>query len=110
AATGVPDAYVATESAWRALWMPDPSFAPFTAWGFAANFWAQRLVGSGPAPVVAALLLVVVVGGFVVLLLTPAVRRLGTLNRLWLASYAPYLLAVFFPQSSVFRLLMPMAP
>ena len=30
--------------------------------------------------------------------------------RLWLVSYVAYLLAVFFPQSSVFRLLMPLAP
>ena len=30
--------------------------------------------------------------------------------RLWMLSYALYLLAVFFPQSSTFRLLVPLAP
>ena len=44
------------------------------------------------------------------LLFTPAVRRLGPDIRFWLASYALYLLAVFFPQSSTFRLLMPFFP
>ena len=41
---------------------------------------------------------------------TPAVKRLGVDLRFWVASYALYLLAVFFPQSSTFRLLMPMFP
>jgi hypothetical protein len=43
-------------------------------------------------------------------LLSPWGRRLGPDIRFWLVSYALYLLAVFFPQSSVFRLLMPLAP
>ena len=30
--------------------------------------------------------------------------------RLWLVSYVVYLLAVFFPQSSTWRLLLPLAP
>jgi Gpi18-like mannosyltransferase len=110
AATGVPDAYLRTEAAWRALWMGDSAFALFTPWWFAAHFWTERAVGSAGADIVAVLLLVVVVGGFVALLLSPAARLLGALNRLWAASYALYLLAVFFPQSSLFRLLMPMAP
>jgi hypothetical protein len=38
------------------------------------------------------------------------VRRLGVDLRFWSASYAVYLLAVFFPQSSTFRLLLPMFP
>ncbi|MGN6744299.1 MAG: hypothetical protein ACTHJL_13545, partial [Amnibacterium sp.] len=40
----------------------------------------------------------------------PHVRRLGVELRLWSASYVLYLLAVFFPQSSLFRLLLPLAP
>ncbi|MGN6744457.1 MAG: hypothetical protein ACTHJL_14360, partial [Amnibacterium sp.] len=99
-ATGVPDAYVRTESAWRALWTGSSDFGLFTPWWFAAHFWGQRLVGDAGAAAVAAVLLVVVIGGFALLLLTPAVRRLGALTRLWSASYALYLLAVFFPQSS----------
>jgi hypothetical protein len=109
-ATGRLDAYFATESAWRALWMPDSSITLFEPWLFAAHFWAERVVGSGAATWVAPVLLVALVVGFAVLLLSPWVRRLGDTIRLWAASYALYLLAVFFPQSSVFRLLMPMAP
>jgi hypothetical protein len=40
----------------------------------------------------------------------PHVRRLGPEMRLWSASYVLYLLVVFFPQSSIFRLLLPLAP
>jgi hypothetical protein len=52
----------------------------------------------------------VLVIGFAALLFVPGVRKLGVDLRLWLASYAVYLLAVFFPQSSTFRLLIPMFP
>ena len=38
------------------------------------------------------------------------VRSTGIEVRLWSASYLLYLLAVFFPQSSVFRLLFPLSP
>ncbi|HEV7623784.1 MAG TPA: hypothetical protein VGO26_06580 [Amnibacterium sp.] len=110
AATGVPDAYLRTEAAWRALWMGDVSFSIATPWFFAAHFWAALLVGEPLAGAVGAVLLVLLLGGVAVFLLTPAVRRLGPLIRLWAASYLLYLLAVFFPQSSLFRLLMPLAP
>ena len=52
---------------------------------------------------------VVVVGG-ILLLLLPAARRLGTDIRLWCLSYGLYVLAVFFPQSSTFRILAPLCP
>jgi hypothetical protein len=110
AATGVPDAYVRTEAAWRALWMGDVGFSAVTPWFFAAHFWAALLVGDPAAGVVGAVLLVLLLAGFAVLLCTPAARRLGAVNRLWAASYSLYLLGVFFPQSSLFRLLMPLAP
>lgn len=107
--TGRPDAYFATEAAWRALWMPERTISLFRPWLFAADFWAGLVVGPAKAWV-APLVLVLVVLGFAAILLLPPVRRLGLLVVLWLASYGLYLLAVFFPQSSVFRLLMPMAP
>lgn len=110
AVTGREDAYFATESAWRALWMPESSITLFEPWLFAANFWATRVVGVAAATWVAPVFLVVLVAAFAAALFTPWVRRLGATTRLWLAAYALYLLAVFFPQSSVFRLLMPMAP
>jgi hypothetical protein len=108
--TGRPDAYFATEGAWRALWMPDSAIRYVEPWFFAAGFWATKVVGAAAATWVAPLALVLLVAAFVAALLSPPVRRLGPAIRLWAASYALYLLAVFFPQSSVFRLLMPMAP
>ncbi len=56
----------------------------------------------------------VILGGIAavaaVLLLEPHVGRLGVEVRLWAASYLLYLLAVFLPQSSLFRLLFPLSP
>jgi hypothetical protein len=109
-ATGVPDAYFATESAWRALWMPGSTIALFQPWLFAAHFWSALVVGAPAAAWVGPLVLVVLVVGFGAAMFLPQVRRLGPTIRLWAAAYALYLLAVFFPQSSLFRLLMPMAP
>ncbi|MEK6345434.1 MAG: hypothetical protein V4737_16595, partial [Curtobacterium sp.] len=40
----------------------------------------------------------------------PAARRVGLELRLWVVAYVVYLLAVFFPQSSTWRILMPIAP
>jgi hypothetical protein len=108
--TGRSDAYFATEGAWRALWMPDSTIVPFQPWVFAADFWAAKVVGAGAAPWVGPVVLLLVVGAFAALLLAPRSRALGSTIRLWAASYGLYLLGVFFPQSSVFRLLMPMAP
>ncbi len=53
---------------------------------------------------------VLLVAGFGAFLLSPWARRLGVDLRFWMLSYALYLLAVFFPQSSTFRLLVPLAP
>lgn len=109
-ATGRADAYFATESAWRALWMPDASITFFQPWLFAADFWATKVVGPGAAAWVAPVFLVLLLAAFTALLLSPRARRLGPVVRLWAASYALYLLAVFFPQSSIFRLLLPLSP
>lgn len=107
AVTGNVNAYTDTELAWRADYVGWQSgLAPFSSWLQAADFWG-RLWGIGP---LAFVVLGVVVVGFVALFFVPAVRRLGVDLRLWLASYALYLLAVFFPQSSTFRLLIPMFP
>mgnify|MGYP002652592559 CR=1 FL=1 len=47
---------------------------------------------------------------YALLMFDPRVRSTGIEVRLWSASYLLYLLAVFFPQSSVFRLLFPLSP
>jgi hypothetical protein len=107
AATGSLTAYTDTEMAWRSAYGDFGDFVPFTAWFQGAEFWAQWW----GVPVAAlTLLLIAGVVVFFAFLFTPPVRRLGVDLRFWVASYALYLLAVFFPQSSTFRLLMPLFP
>ncbi|WP_106814317.1 hypothetical protein [Microbacterium timonense] len=108
--TGDPGAYLATELAWRRNWVPgDATFAPFEPFLAGIEFWFGTMwhlpVAMGYAIAAAALILV---GAALILL--PAVRRLGMEIRLWSASYLVYLLLVFFPQSSIFRLLVPLSP
>lgn len=105
--TGSLTAYTDTELAWRAPYIGHVDFVPFTVWFQAAGFW--QLWWNIPQWVLSALLVVVVLAFFGMLLTRPA-RRLGVDLRLWMLSYTLYILAVFFPQSSTFRLLMPMFP
>ena len=100
--TGSVTAYTDTELAWRADYVGYGELVPFTSWVQGASFWM-------PGPLGLVVLGVVVVGFFASLFL-PSVRRLGGTLRIWLASYGLYLLAVFFPQSSTFRLLIPLFP
>jgi len=106
AVTGSPSAYTDTELAWRMPYIGYVDLVPFTAWVQGAGFWAGQW-GLGPLVYV---LLGLLVAGFFGALFLPAVKRLGTDLRIWVGSYGLYLLAVFFPQSSTFRLLMPMFP
>jgi hypothetical protein len=101
-ATGSITAYTDTELAWRAPYLGYHELVPFTPWIQGAAFWVP-----GPGGTV---LLVAIVAGFFAFLFTPWARRLGVTLRIWVASYAIYLLAVFFPQSSTFRLLIPLFP
>ena len=97
AVTGQRDAYVATETAWRG----EP-LAPFRPWFEAPS----ALIG----PVAAALGLVallLVVGG---LFLVPSVRALGPVPVAWCAAYLFYLAAFWDPQSSTWRILLPLFP
>jgi hypothetical protein len=106
--TGDPGSYLATELAWRRNWgIGDSVFIPFDGWVQAAQFWFSQWGLPGWLGLVGLVLLVVAAG---LMLFTPQVRRLGADLRLWSASYLLYLLAVFFPQSSTFRLLMPLTP
>jgi hypothetical protein len=112
AVTGESTAYTDTEFAWRRGFGIDGDLVPFTPWVQGAEFWFATWFGL-PDPwslglgVVA---LIALVGGFAGFLLSPWARRLGPDIRFWLVAYALYLLAVFFPQSSTFRLLVPLAP
>ena len=108
--TGDPGAYLATELAWRRNWLPDDAghFLPFDAFVRGAAFWGE-VWGWGAAGGVI-LLSVILAGAAAALLWAPQVRALGPEIRLWAVSYLVYLLAVFFPQSSIFRLLVPLSP
>lgn len=105
-ATGDLMAYTDTELAWRSAYIGHQELLPFTPWFQSALWW----IGPAHGPWLGPLVVILLVGGFAALMFTPAVRRLGVDLRLWIASYALYLLAVFFPQSSTFRLLMPLFP
>lgn len=109
-ATGDPGAYLATELSWRRNWTTGDGdgFVPFLGWIQAAQFWfgVWRL----PEWLGVVALAALVAATATALIALPAVRRLGAELRLWSAAYLVYLLAVFFPQSSVFRLLMPLSP
>jgi hypothetical protein len=108
--TGRADAYLATELAWRRASVPGgDGFTAFTGFVEAAALWFGRIWGLGEVAgyiVLAASVLAVAA----LLLFEPHVKRLGGEVRLWVASYLIYLLAVFFPQSSLFRLLVPVSP
>ncbi|WP_292825791.1 hypothetical protein [Microbacterium sp.] len=110
AVTGESGAYLATELAWRRNWLGagGAGFFPFDGFLQGAAFW----FGSwGLGAVTGYIVLAAsVVGVAALLLFEPHVKRMGVETRLWSASYLVYLLAVFFPQSSIFRLLLPLSP
>ncbi|MDH2442620.1 hypothetical protein QDR37_01550 [Amnibacterium sp. CER49] len=101
AVTGDQDAYLRTELSWRLTYTGITPFVPGLSWIEAAWFWAGRW---------APLLLAAVLGGFAALLCSGALRRCGLTVWAWSLAWGLYLLAVLFPQSSTFRLLLPMAP
>lgn len=102
-ATGTPDAYLLTELSWRVGAGFDPArLTYFMPWIRGAIVW----FGMPAGPIILVNLLIAAIA----LPFLPFVRRVGTTVRLWYASYLLYLLAVFFPQSSTLRLLMPVTP
>jgi hypothetical protein len=101
AATGVPNAYTATELSWRDGFLGHTDFLPFTAW-FELGW---RYLG-----VLGVLIMVTAVALFVWGVGRRSIRSLGIESLATGASYALYLLAVFMPQQSVFRVAMPLAP
>lgn len=105
--TGSMTAYTDTELAWRSAYIGYTELVPFAAWIQGANWWMPM---AGLPQWLGLALLALVVTLFAVFMFSPWVRRLGVDLRFWVASYAIYLLAVFFPQSSTFRLLIPVFP
>lgn len=97
AATGRMDAYTATETAWRG-----EHLAPFQPWLTRSGWW----VGEHLGPVLLAAVLALAALG----LASRRLRSLGPAAWFWCAGYAIYLLVFFDPTTSVFRLLLPLAP
>ncbi len=101
-ATGDLAGYTDTELAWRRPYVGPVELVPFTAWWQGARWWLGDVAG----PVALALVLVAAAAS----LALPQMRRMPVALRCWIVAYAVYILAVFFPQSSTFRLLLPLAP
>jgi hypothetical protein len=97
--TGRPDAYLATEMAWRHGYTGSAQFTPFS--GFIIAF--QNFFG-GPIGI---LIYLILVANLVYLFFSKEVIALGEV-RWFAAGYLLYLFAVFYPQSSSFRLLLPL--
>lgn len=102
AMTGVPRAYTDTELAWRSSYIGWKDLVPFAPWVQGFGWWFRQPAGT--------VLLVVVLVGFAFFVAMPAARRINLELRLWSVAYLVYLLAVFFPQSSTWRILLPIAP
>jgi hypothetical protein len=96
-ATGDMAAYTKTETVWRGH-----SLVPFKPW-FDTGV---DLFG----PVLGILAPFVFAGLFALLLFARPVLRLGTELRLWCACYMGYLLVFLDPQTSTFRMLLPLFP
>ncbi|QHC68542.1 hypothetical protein GSU68_11485 [Rathayibacter sp. VKM Ac-2759] len=107
AVTGSPTAYTDTELAWRSAYIGYQELFPFTSWFQGGAWWGDWWFG---APLAGIALVVLVVAAFAGILAAPWTRRLDLFSRAWVAGYAVYLFAFFFPQSSTFRLLGPMFP
>lgn len=102
AATGELHGYTETELAWRSAYIGYEELVPFTAWFQSGGWWLGQPLGT--------IVVIALIVAFGLVIASPAVRRLGIDIRLWSISYTLYLLAVFFPQSSTFRILAPLFP
>jgi hypothetical protein len=97
AATGDIAAYTKTETVWRGH-----DLVPFKPW-----FDTGVLLFGPVLGLVAPFVFVAVFGLFMA---SPPVRRLGTELRLWCLCYMGYLVVFLHPQTSTFRMLLPLFP
>lgn len=102
AATGSLTAYTDTELAWRSAYIGYVELIPLTPWFQSGQWWLGQPMGT--------IVPIALVVAFALAMASPWVKRLGVDIRLWLVSYALYVFAVFFPQSSTFRILAPLFP
>lgn len=99
--TGRMTAYLETELAWRRPYLGNKGHGWGTGWWDAAVWWFKD---GAPWVMGGVALLVIVIAAL------PTTRALGRTMLAWVASYVLYLVLVFFPQSSTFRILMPLFP
>lgn len=97
AATGDIEAYTKTETVWRGH-----DLVPFKPWFDTGT----QLFG----PVLGMLAPFLFAGLFALMLFSPPVLKLGLELRLWCACYMAYLLLFLHPQTSTFRMLLPLFP
>lgn len=102
AVTGSVSAYTDTELAWRAAYIGRQPFVPFAGWFQGGNWWLGFPIGT--------IVVLALAVSFALVMASRPVLRLGVESWAWSAAYACYLFAVFFPQSSTFRLLLPLFP
>ncbi|WAC65490.1 hypothetical protein OVA14_08990 [Agrococcus sp. SL85] len=99
--TGSLSSYFETELSWRSAYIGRQELIPFTPWPIGLEWWF------GPWwP----LWMLGIVAAAVALLAGPWARGVALEARLWTIAYLVYLAAVWFPQSSTWRLLMPIFP
>lgn len=99
--TGTRNAYIRTETGWWLGSVGNDEFIPLTPWFRQAGTYLG-LFGI--------LLVIALMVGFVLLIWSKPVRRLGFMVTAYSFSYGLYLFAVFLPQNSTFRLMMPLSP
>ncbi|GIG28455.1 hypothetical protein [Cellulomonas marina] len=103
--TGRADAYLATETAWQQEYTGHAGFVPFTPWFRFASAVLDPVLGPGAGVVLVTLLL-----GTTVVVVARRWNAPGADLTVWAVAYLAYLVAVFVPQHSTFRLLLPLAP
>jgi hypothetical protein len=100
AVTGRPDAYVATELAWRSSYPFDGGgLVPLLPWFSSAQYFIGGFAGQA--------VVILAIFGAIAIFFSPRVRALGFELNAFVGSYFVYLLLFFFPQSSIVRILMP---
>jgi hypothetical protein len=96
-----PSAYFDSETAWWAAYVGHTNFIPFSPW----FLFADRYLGVAGIVVVLGVL-----GASIYWFTRPTARKLGGATVAYLGSYGAYLFAVFLPQQSLLRMLLPMSP
>lgn len=99
--TGDSGTYFNTEFAWWRDYIGSVHFLPFTPWFVFAGHYLGFL---------GIVLVVALLAGFVIWFTRASTRALGTDLRAYTLSCVGYLVGVFLPQQSLFRMLLPLSP